>query len=531
MDLTDFRASFLNAIRDRADATGASTQAAFVEHACELLGEAGELSDVQFASFRGSGSHNRSMGIDAYAFDDADSSLRLVISAPTFIEPAQSLTMTEIKSLISRVAVFVEDSLSGRTLASIAPSQPAWSLANDINRRASEISRLRVYVLSDGVLSTRATDWPEGAIADIPLEAHIWDISRFHRLAESTAGRDELVIDFGAHTPGGLPVLLAAPGNPEYVAYLLAVPGDLLADLYDEYGSRLLEGNVRAFLSMSRAVNKGIRNTALNLPHMFFAYNNGIAATASEVEVVATPAGPRLMVVKDLQIVNGGQTTATLATARRADKRPLAGVFVPVKLSVVALDRSAEMVPNIARFANSQNKVNDADFFSNHEFHRRIEDFSRRIWAPAVAGSQHETKWYYERARGSFANDQATLTSARKRQFLAENPRNQVITKTDLAKTEVAWGGEPHLVSLGAQKNFIKFAERISAAWDGADGQFNEAYFRDVVARTIIFRATERLVSIQPWYQGGYRANVVAYTVAKLPVRSGSTSARHGCRP
>ena len=518
MELNEFRESFLNIADVRAASEGEFRHIAFVEYACEQLGEAGEISDFAVAFYRGTGSKSRAMGVDAYAFDDADSSLRLVIANPTYTEAAASFTTSDITPLVSRVVTFVEDAVSGRSLAAIEPSLPAWDLANDIHKQAGDLARIRVYLISDGVLKVRSMDWAEGAIGSLPVEVHVWDIARFHRMAESASGRDELVIDFAARQPGGLPCLPVAAGNSEYEAFLLAVPGPMLADIYDEFGSRLLEGNVRSFLSTRPAVNKGIRNTATNLPHMFFAYNNGIAATASQVEVKTSATGARLLCAKDLQIVNGGQTTASLATARRTEKKDLAGVFVQMKLSVVTAEKSAEMVPNIARFANSQNKVSEADFFSNHEFHRRLEGYSRRIWAPAAAGSQYETKWFYERARGSYLNAQAALTPARKRQFLLENPKSHLVTKTDLAKSEMAWAGEPHIVSLGAQKNFLRFAESISAAWERDDAQFHEGYFKDAMVRVLVFRAIERIVSDQPWYQGGYRANVVAYTMAKLPL-------------
>jgi hypothetical protein len=516
MDLTEFRASFLKTADVRAASELNFRHTAFVEYASELLADAGEISDVEVSFYRGSGSKGRSTGIDAYAFDDADSSLRVVIAEPTYAEVVTTLTQTDAKTLLSRVSTFVEDSVSGKALAAIESSLPAWALANDINRRHDELSRIRIYLVTDKLLSSKMPDWPEGAIGQLPVEAHIWDISRFYRMAQSVAGRDELVIDFGERVRGGLPCLPATEGNGEYQAYLLAVPGSLLADIYDEYGSRLLEGNVRSFLTTRPAVNKGIRNTAVNQPWMFFAYNNGIAATASEVEIETTPTGPRLLSAKDLQIVNGGQTTASLATARRTEKKSLEGVFVPMKLSVVSPERSAEMVPNIAKFANSQNKVSEADFFSNHEFHRRLEGFSRRLWAPAKAGSQHETHWFYERARGQYANEQARLTPAKKREFLEANPRDQLIVKTDLAKSEMAWRGVPHIVSLGAQKNFMKFADIVAGTW-GDDGlQYNEGYFKAAVVRVLMFRATEKLVSAQRWYEGGYRANVVAYSMAKL---------------
>lgn len=516
MDLDEFRETFLNTADVRAASDQTFRHSAFVEYSAEQLTEAGEISDVEIAYYRGSGSRNRLSGVDAYAFDDADSSVRLLIADATFSETAGSLTLTDVNAMISRVTTFVEDAISGRSLSEIEPSLAAWDLANSIHRRHDEIARFRTYIVSDRVLNVRKADWAEAAVDKIPVEVHIWDIARFHRLAQSVAGRDELVIDFAERLGNGLPCLRATDGGGEYDAYVLAVPGAVLADIYDQYGSRLLEGNIRAFLTTRPAVNKGIRNTAMNEPWMFFAYNNGIAATATEIDLDADGCGQRIVRVRDLQIVNGGQTTASLATARRAEKADLSRVYVPMKLSVVTPERSADMVPNIARFANSQNKVSEADFFSNHEFHRRLEEFSRRIWAPAKAGSQHETHWYYERARGQYLNDQAPLTPAKRRQFVEANPRDQVITKTDLGKSEMAWRGQPHVVSLGAQKNFLRFAEVISAEWTRDDTEFHEGFFKDAVARVLIFRSLEKLVSAQPWYQGGYRAQVVAYSLAKL---------------
>jgi len=176
------------------------------------------------------------------------------------------------------------------------------------------------------------------------------------------------------------------------------------------------------------------------------------------------------------------------------------------------------VVPAISVCANNQTKVSDADFFSNHEFHRRIEGFSRRIWAPALAGAQHETHWFYERARGQYLNEQAALTKREKDRFALQNPRKQFVTKTDLAKYENAWRQLPHKVSLGAQKNFMAFSDYAASEWERNADQFSEEYFKDAIARAIIFRRTETLVSEQPWYEaiGGYRANIVAYAVARV---------------
>ena len=212
--------------------------------------------------------------------------------------------------------------------------------------------------------------------------------------------------------------------------------------------------------------------------------------------------------------MNGGQTTASIHVAQRG-KADVSQVFVQMKLSVVDPERASKLVPKISEFANSQNRVNAADFFANHPFHIRIEGFSRRIYAPSPEGKFRQSKWFYERARGQYADARARLTPAQRRKFDLENPRRQLFTKTDLAKFLGVWEQYPHEVSLGAQKNFANFARRIGQAWKKGPNDFNEAWYREAIAKAIVFKATERIVSDQPWYQGGYRANIVAYAIAK----------------
>jgi hypothetical protein len=516
MELEDFRRDFLSQVRLWAAADLNFRHSAFVEVAIRLLEDAGEVADFEPSYYRGTGSRRRTLAIDGYAFDEADGSARLFVADPSLNDETPTLTQTEARASFGRLRAFVEDAMAGRLSADLEESSPEHGLASELLRRRSALARIRAYVLTDALLSLRARDWPEGDIDGVPVEFHVWDIARFHRAHESRTGRDELVIDFGAIAAGGLPCLKAGTDSEDYSAYLCVVPGTILADIYDTYGSRLLEGNVRAFLSTKGRINKGIRATVLNEAEMFFAYNNGIAATASSIRVEEDSAGLRLVSATDLQIVNGGQTTASLAAARRQEQADLARTFVPMKLSVVSPERSGEMIPLISRYANSQNKVSDADFFSNHEYHRRLEQISRRLWAPAKPGVQHETRWFYERARGQYLNEPAAFGAADRRRFLEMNPRDQVITKTDIAKGENVWRRLPHIVSRGAQKNFLDFAGFITDRWNASTDEFNEDYFRAAVAKVLLFRATERLVSAQPWYSGGYRANVVAYAIAKL---------------
>ena len=271
------------------------------------------------------------------------------------------------------------------------------------------------------------------------------------------------------------------------------------------------------FLQGRGKVNQGIRNTIYQDPDMFFAYNNGITATAEGVETSDTPDGKVITSIRNFQIVNGGQTTASIHTALRNKDADLDRVFVQMKMSIVEPDKVLEVVPKISQYANTQNRVTDADFSANHLFHIRMEGFSRRIFAPAQDGNVRDSKWFYERARGQYQDARGSLTAQKRRQFDLTYPKSQVFSKTDLAKYENVWRGKPDTVSKGAQKNFADFATYMGSEWNnGRETHFNELYYRTAVAKAIIFREVERIVSQQIWYQGGYRANIVAYAIAKL---------------
>jgi hypothetical protein len=341
-------------------------------------------------------------------------------------------------------------------------------------------------------------------------------MARFQRQRSSRGHKEPLDIDFVELFGDGINCLPANLGSNTYPSYLIVMPAPILTALYERYSARLLEQNVRTFLQARAQVNKGIRATILNEPQMFFAYNNGITATAQQVETRLTSGGLQIVHITDLQIVNGGQTTGSLFHTQRRDKADISGIFVQMKLSVIDSEQSEMVVPRISEYANTQNRVNAADFFSNHPFHVRMAEFSRRIWAPAQQGAQRETKWFYERARGQYIDAQSKLTSGEQKRFRAEYPKLQMFTKTDLAKFENVFDDHPKWVNLGGQKNFARYALRIGKEWEKSSDGFNELYFRRAIARGILFRATERLVSEQPWYNGGYRANIVAYTLAML---------------
>ena len=514
-EIEEFNTELVNAVRARATANGDFTRSAFLDEVATRLVEAEELQDWRPSYFEGRVG-NRTVSVDAWSDDDLalDGSLTVIAVDYRDTEDVQTLATDAVRDAFDRAAGFVKAALAPQQSVAMEPSTPAADLCEFLRREASSIRTIRVVLFTNARTGARTRAERSAQIGDTTVELHLWDVVRLQQL-HAAGGHEVVEIDVTEFVSDGLPALRADLGATDYAAYLCVVPGSVLARVYERYGSRLLEGNVRAFLSTRVAVNKGIRRTLLNQPRKFFAFNNGVTATASEVVTTVHGGLLHLTTIKDLQIVNGGQTTASLYSALVRDRADLSETFVQLKLSVLDPVVADEMIPEISRYANTQNKVAAADLFANHRIHRTLEAISRRLLAPAPAGTTLQTHWFYERARAQYTTEQSRLTPARKAQYLAQNPRHQVITKTDLAKYHNTWECLPHKVSLGAQKNFTQFAESIAKTYDRDAAAFNDRWFQHACAKALIFKATERLVSEAAWYGNAYRANIVTYAIAR----------------
>ena len=518
MGLSEFRKDYLENIKAVAAVENIGTTEAFVQVTCDNL-VTGELFDDYEISYYNDMVKRRKFRVDAYSYDDYDKSLSIIIADYFGESDNIRLTQTDAKTLFGRLVVVVDESFSGKLKNIVEISTPAYDLVDLLYTKQQEIRKLKFFIITDKEMSEKISIFETSIINQIPCEYHLWDIVRLNRLLGSSDGHEPVEIALDSIITGGIPCLVASNVEMEHCkCYLSVIPGNLLADIYDLYGSRLLEGNVRTFLSARGNVNKGIRKTILsNDKNMFFAYNNGIAATASEVKIKNIDGQPHIVYIKNLQIVNGGQTTASLSNTRFKDRALLDGIFVQMKLTVVDDNETAgEIIPRISRCSNSQNKVSEADFFSNHEFNIRMQKISRQLYAPAALGMQNETHWFYERARGQYENEQSKMTVSQKRQFTQMNPKTQLFDKTLLAKLENTWRGFPHIASAGAQKSFKKWAETIVGEWEKNSDIFNDLYFKNIVSVLIMFRYLEKAIPKQSWYESGYRANIIVYTISFL---------------
>jgi hypothetical protein len=520
IDAQEFRKDFIEGVKAEAAATGEGSSASFVSAFTQYLQEAEFLMDFTAAYFEGIGKRNRKLRVDGYAYDEFDKTMSLIIADYGASENERVLARTQAGQLQERLSAFVDHALNSTLHREVEMSRPCSDLVDLLREKRIEVRKYQLLIFTTAAISTTITVLESADIDGVPSECQIWDINRLFKVCGSDTGRHIIEIDFKEHFEHGIPCMEASgTETKDFKSYLCIIPGALLADIYDKYGSGLLEGNIRSFLSTKVAVNKKIRATILQCPERFFAYNNGISATAMDIQIESTPLGQFLASARDFQIINGGQTTASLSNARFRDKADLNTIYVQMKLTVIesSLEEEAtELVQNISRSSNSQNKVSDADFFSTHPFHVRMERFSQRLYARAVGGLQHETKWFYERARGQYLQKQMRMTAGEKKKFLLQNPKNQLITKTDLAKVRNTWKGLPHTVSRGAQTNFAEFAKTTSDEWEASDDGlvFNEKYFQESVALVLIFRYSELMVTHQPWYSQGYRANIVTYTIS-----------------
>lgn len=470
-----------------------------------VLSDAGELDDGEVCYYQA-----RGIEVSGYSLDEELATLDLLVTRYTGGEPPVTVARADVEAGFRRLQEFYDRGRQG-LFRSMEEASPAFDMAQTIHAVCDDVRSLRLFYLTDGLTTLENT--PTVEHEGVTVSYHVWDLRRVHRAVSSGHVREPISVDFISLFGSPLRCVTAGTGEGDYTAYLAVIPGQVLAEIYERFGPRLLERNVRSFLQARNKVNKGIRATIVNEPAHFLAFNNGITITASRLEVAAFPdGGIGIAALDDLQIVNGGQTTASIYAAHRRDDADLSRLAVAAKITVVRPELLDAFVPNITRYANSQNRINEADFYANDPFHVEIEQLSRTVWAPATDGAQRQTKWFYERARGQYQDELAREgTPGRQRAFKGVYPTSQKFTKTDLAKFENAWAALPHVVSLGAEKNFRDFAVRLAER-----GRIVATldYFRRVIAKAIIFRQTERIVSAQNF--GGYRANIVAYTVAYL---------------
>lgn len=512
-----------------AEAGGIFQQEAFFHLYAEAASENGDTIDLEYTHCRKEGG-SKPYRVDGHAFDADRGTLHLALCDYRDSEGIETLYADKLDSSLKQAINFFENALSSVFINSIEDTSPAFAAAYPIFMNIGSIRRIRIILFSNARLAAKRPPQLIDEIAGLPVVYSVLDLARYAEIQKSHAAPESIEVDLASVAGAPVPCLKASVESDAHESYLLAIPGSVLAEIYGLYGARLLEQNVRTYLQARTKVNKGIINTVRDAPEMFFAYNNGITATASGVHVEKLPDGQLgIATISNLQIVNGGQTTASILYAKDVAKDSLDKVHVQMKLSVVPAELIEKVVPKISRFANTQNRISEADFFSSHPFHLQMERYSRLLKAPPQGGALAGEKWFYERARGQYRDGMAYSTKAEKRKFQLEFPKDKVIVKTDLAKFVMSFAPKPHIVARGAQKCFMTFAEETAKLWKDSQTSLNEIWYRNACSMALLFRWTDKTIAQSEWYAAdrGYKSQTVTYTlawIAHFVIKSGKAS-------
>lgn len=529
----DFYQDFMSSVLRESQADGTPPQVKFIEKALESIKDTNAYSNPCVFYWQGNliSRGHAIIEIYGYDFDESDQTLTLFGCDYNNEEAPHTIDNTKIQAIGEKASRFIREATNEnknafkRSLEN--QSADLYDLLQDIILSPLGLNKIRVAIFSSGIISSRIKSFKQlSDIKNVNSEIQVWDMPRLYTLAQSQSDHEETDINVADYPElgNGIPVLeIPQEPNTHFRSYLGYLPGSFLANIYNKFGSGLLENNVRSFLTTRTSVNKSIQGTIHNEPTKFFVYNNGIVITSSEIELA--PDKTKITSIKNFQIINGGQTTASLAYAQLKGGSQLTGISVQMKLTVIADDDKeeyADTVQKISHSSNSQNKVNDADFFANHEFHKVMEKISKTT--PATNPSNRiDTYWFYERSKGQYQQNLLfKKTEKEKKAFSDKFPKHQVVTKIDFAKYYNTLKQRPDIVSKGATTNFTILAEEIDKGWDieTSRAKYNEVFFKEVISVAIMFKYLEGIITLRnqdlTWYKGSYRANIITYSLSSL---------------
>ena len=510
------------ATRQIANEEGDNQEQTFTRLCLELLSEAGETENSDVAFFeRDLGTKNQQK-INGYAIADNYETVDLFISIYEGTEEPITTLKRDIDNAATRLTNYFRNAIYSDFGNEMEESSAIFEFTNTLGtykELRDSLVRANAFILTNGVYKG---DIPQSKeISGYKIFYRVIDINYLYQISEQSHA--PIIINF-EEEGWKVPCLRASSSNPDYEAYVSILPGKCLSTLYERYGGRLLEQNVRSFLQFTGNINKKIRETIKEKPHMFLAYNNGIAATADAMEL--GDAG-NIKIISNLQIVNGGQTTAAIFHTEKKDKADISDIYVQVKFSIVKKkDEYAKIVSDISKYANTQNKVNNADFSANNPILVELEKVSRYVMTPVTPEKAIQTYWFFERARSQYKNIRLKegFTPSRQKAFDLKYPKDQMFTKVELAKyincyEEVYDGNKlaiaPHIVVRGAEKNYAQFVDKNLPS---STKKVTNVYFEDTIAKAILFKTADRLYGTKRTGNniGELKSVVVPYTIGLL---------------
>ena len=486
-----------------------STNTAFKTLFLSYLTEAGEtlVSDCMLVDFK---KDSENMKLDGYAFSEYFRSLTLLVSKYQAKPIPEKIKKTEIDKLLKKVLKFYK-TCGTNDFEALEESSDGYQAYKFIKGHKADIETVNIILLTNDETIRYIPD--DVHYGKITVRFDVWDIERLYQsVLGGTAVERQLVVKLKKKYGESLPLIKVKGDNEIYDCYIGVISGELLARIYETEGQDLIQKNVRSFLQAIGKVNKGIKVSLANEPQMFMAYNNGISTIAESIDFDECRSSGDIVNITEItgwQIVNGGQTTASIYNAYKA-KLPLEQVNVQIKLSVIKQkDRAEEIIHNISKYTNSQNKINMSDFNANDAYHVKMERLSRATPIPVAKGKSTDY-WFYERARGQYLVElNRQPTAAAKKEFKSRCPKNRCISKTVAAKCVMTYRGYPDIVSKGLETSFIYFSDMVSK---GEVPEPSEQSYIEMIAKVILFNSCDEIIKNLKF--GGFKAQQDYYTVA-----------------
>ena len=501
----------------------------FFDLVSSVLSDAGIVDDMEYAPFRDT---PRGMKLDGFSWNELEKVFCGVIvhlgEDPFDIE---TISRKEIEAFGKRVFKYLSEATSTQFRESLDVSSIGKSTADFLSSIQSEILKYRVILITDSVVSDRVKNIQIESVNETPTSIEVWDLERLMKLVQSAHETEEFTVDFSS-SKKKVQVIEASRLANGAVTYMGIMPATVLSKIYGDYGQRLLESNVRTFLDFRAGPNKAMKQGLVLEPEKFFSYNNGLTITASSASIENENGVKVIRALENMQIVNGGQTTATIYFTPNetggldTDQGKLLyrdvqldKVSVQMKLTVMNVDDfefANTYKADISKFANFQTAVNAGDLSSNSPFHKDMERLSRRTSMP-IGDLGYPTKWFYERARGQYSTKKRGLSTSGLKKFIQEYPKAQVFTKDLLNKYEVTWQMHPHIVKKGTTpaRNFLMSQFKAKYLKDPSM-RIEVDYYQDLISKMILFKQVDKAVLKSDWYRAetGLKAEAVTYSIA-----------------
>lgn len=440
---------------------------------------------------------------------------------------APTLPKSTAQRMVNELTLFFKNSCEGKVAKSYyRQNEPDVADVMDMIQnqvQSGRLTQVRFFVISNGyapeVLEIEDAEL-EVIGKKVSTEYHFWDMNEIQKIENIRQNNKEIKIDLRDEYQTSLECIQVQDEENNITSYLAIMPALTLAKIYDRHKVRLIDKNVRNFLGGKVKVNKVMANTLIEKPNLFFNFNNGISSTAKEVYTCTDEGKTYITGFRDWSIVNGGQTTSTIYTMYKKSKENLPllqKAYVAIKVSEVKPSVENELphlVPDIARFANSQTSIKESDLSANAPYMIEMQDQSRKCWTPSVV----PTLWYFERLRGQFLTDKAlegSLTSKKAKKFEMLRPQSQRFNKTDIAKIEMAWLQKPFISCKGAEVCFDKYWDYLKT---NGMPSVDEKYYQNLVAKMIIYNYIHRF--LRESGNKGYAAILCSYSLALLSLRS-----------